>query len=328
MTAQSSMQRPLPEYFKDFKEAFYNRNFAVLGGYLAQDPLLVNDLGIITVGDSHRAVLHQAAWGGDTEMVSFLLDHKADMYLQALGKGLTYTTPGNVVSLAASSGQVDVVKLLLSRGFEMGHIRTPIDDHPIGQALFCGAHDSTTILLDHLKDATQLFDYMLYPTAIIGGTDEHIEKMDAMLAAAGLIPTIEQLSLCLLVCSDLKNSENMRPRTESLLARGADPNAIITSSLFEPPLQETMRIIDVAIAEGNIRFIRLLLQHGGDPTLPAPDGTVKTLEEKAGNNAELLALLRTADKLRCAFTLGKIQPAIDKIYRGGDNPLPLPKMRR
>lgn len=327
MTTQSNTHRPIPEYFKNFLEAFNNRNFAVLKGYLAQDPLLVNDLGIITVGDCCHTVLHQAAWGGDTEMVSFLLDHNADMYIQAIGKGLTYVTPGNALSLAAKSGQADAVKLLLSRGFEMGHIRTPMDDHPIGQSLFWGTHDITTILLDHLKDATHLFDYMLYPTAIIGGTDEHIEKMDAILAAAGLTPTVEQLSLCLLTCSDLGNPENMRPRAERLIARGADPNAIITSSLFEPPLQETMRIIDVAIAEGNIPFIRLLLQHGGDPTLPAPDGSIKTLAEKAGNNPKLLELLGSAGNLYQAFMLEKLQPAIDKIYTGGDKPLSLPKRK-
>src|SRR4051794_33634993 len=108
----SQLASPTNEFTTDSLERLL---FAARHGDNTLVSALITDPQLdINGGARYTTPLHEAAWGGHTEVVKLLIEKGADMNI-----GSSYKAPHTPLQTAAEEGHYEVVELLLQRGADV-----------------------------------------------------------------------------------------------------------------------------------------------------------------------------------------------------------------
>ena len=217
------------------------------------------DVNAATVATNNTALMWAVA-GRHTDIVHRLIEHGADLDVST-AKGFT------LLMIAARNGDIEMARTLLAAGVDINAAGAD-GAHVLPYAIVIGQAEFARFLLEAGAD----------PNARVSG-------VTALHAATGhMMFWLAEWSQKHGAASrgrGLAESERI-PLVEALLARGADPNARITSSaVFEEYLGYPRRgAFDTYTSgagcqggEESVPVMRLLLAAGADPTLTTDDGT-------------------------------------------------------
>lgn len=242
---------------------------------------------------------------------------------------------GNAMRAALEGEKTAVANALLDAGFDIMHpdlhAGRKLFDFTLVHAIEKGNEEIALRMIDSLQEASYLHDYNIQAEAAESGLSRVIEKTLQKAKELGQPFDTHEISwaaICAVTRGHLK-------AFDVLIEAGADPNLFCTiggSVIKDIEMVETLFHKAVMSPHLNTAqreyVVRALLQRGADPQIKSREDTPRNAIEMAHPQfTHLLPLLAQATSLREAFLLASVQPAIDKIYTGGDKPLPLPKRR-
>lgn len=237
---------------------------------------------------------------------------------------------------ALQNGKTAAAHALLDAGFNILHPSLDLDNKPsnfpLTHALETGNDDIALRMIDRLTDVTCLHKYDILAEAASAGLRGAVMEILKKAAQLGCPFDTNKVTRAAIYAANKGHTDIL----ETLLSMDADPNLFCTfndSVAGNIQMQETLLHNTIGSYQLDAikkeRIVRLMLQHGADPKIKTHDDMPRDAIEMAQQEFNhLLPLLSQAKHLRDAFFLAKIQPAIDKIYTGGDKPLPLPTRRR
>ncbi|KAJ6514063.1 ankyrin repeat-containing domain protein [Mycena vulgaris] len=221
--------------------------------------------------------LQAASYGGHVEIVKLLLERRADPNIQGgkygtalaaarelvpprwdiiamlLEKGASLDTPGDILQGASSSGEIEVVMILLAKG-----IYPDIEGGEYGTALQAASHSGqreiVRVLLE--KGANPNISGGKYGTALHAGSYSGQWEILRLLLEKGADPNIQGGQ-----DGTVLQEASYRGKLEIvglLLEKGADPN--IQGKKYGTALQ-------AASDSGRLEIVRLLLEKGADPNI-------------------------------------------------------------
>src|SRR5262249_13729038 len=159
---------------------------------------------------------------------------------------------------AASTGNVELVKLLLESGAEVDGASKPNQSTALYLATSRGFHDVVDTLIRAGADVNQTDDIGLFPllAAAIGQEDGHTEVIRSLIRAGANLEAGKLVTPLMRACA-----QGLLEHARALLEAGANPNAM-------RPRNGTP--LHMAIRENQTNAVALLLEHGADPTLQTP----------------------------------------------------------
>lgn len=202
--------------------------------------------------DTGATPLDRACYGGDVLNVIH--------YLIAQGALVNQTRPCGTTPLyvASERGNAEIVKILLNNGAEPNKSRTDDGSSPLFIACESGFHPVAKLLLENGANINMTcYDGM--DPLFIAVQEEHKECVKLLLKYGADINSLGSLGFTpLIYCLQLK----LVDMVSFLIEQGADIN--------KPGTEMTPLI--TAVDQGSLRFVKMLLQAGANPSLESPDG--------------------------------------------------------
>ena len=229
-----------------------------------------------------RKPLYWAASGGHESICRLLLDHE-----DATGPISNLADNQAAFNAAAEHGSLVIVRMIMRRREVNLNIKNQYDETPLQSAAKKGHTKMVKFLVDQgalLEDHSQ-GDQGLISAASAG----HFEVVKILCSEGKVSANVQdgQGRTALCYAAGLKDPTSHKETGEEmakfLLQKGADPNPVGKS---DGPLH-------VAALHGHVAMVRLLLEHGADPTIDAQGWCPLTNAIKY-NSPEVLPLLLAA----------------------------------
>lgn len=235
----------------------------------------------------YRSSVHDEAWNGNLQAVKAFVEKGGDVNDRHKLSG------GTILSYAAGSGNIDLVRYLISKGANVNAL-----DNNGTTALHYAAreHREQVIRLLVASGSIQNVFADKYQRSY---TESHTGMMDF---------PYEGTPLYWAICSKDKSSAQKEASFKALLEAGADPNAIHAKVNYTP--------LELAVVYGNAAIVRMLIQAKADTRTGFP-----LHQAVAMDNYEIVKLLieSNADVNKPARSIRGFQP-LDEI---AGKPVPL-----
>lgn len=254
--------------------------------------LLSQGAPVNTADEDGFTPLHFACMGGDIDIVTLLLDHKADKFAVTNAEATAMT-------LAVVNGHGRIVEMLATRGLHPDHFGKDTHRHPLIHAMPM-ASDAMAHKLISLGASLDIIDTEKMPLIALAAQYNHTAIIEAALPFGHLKTAMGfavDAALALAV-------ENFQTESIDLLLReGADPNApaylrpgntVLQRMCINQPNEDKL--------EKSIKIIRLLLEHGASPNISRrQDADSPNETAKKSNNQHAQHMLEHAEYIRQEF---------------------------
>jgi ankyrin repeat protein len=198
--------------------------------------------------EDRRTALHLASSYGYLDIARMLLEHGADASAQAEdGK--------SPLHVAASYGNLEISRILVEHGADVT-ARANSGRTPLHFASSCGSVQVARFLMEHGADLSARDKYGWTPWDQ-ANMDGHAE-LARFLVDVGGYPTVQDDNL---TASDAAAEEAMEVRVEQ--GASADTTSLVNNG-WTP--------LHVAVGQGNVEVVRILVKHGMDVAARTNDG--------------------------------------------------------
>lgn len=277
------------------------------------------------------SAIYAAVLNDDAKMLTLFHQYGANLYKPT--HFFQQKTVGNALTDAIINGKTAAADAILEIGFDILHPDLDLQMRPwyfpLHAAIQYDKLPYALRILETLQDAQCLHDFDILSTA---GKRGHLDVLAATISRArdlGNPFTVDELTHAArnTIC------EGGLAAFEYLLRAGADPNRFFTIKNRQHDFTSGFTLMHYTIGSSledryADEFLYCLLKHGGDASIKTSGDPPMNSFEFAAQRGRNTSVLSKAKALLEEFLIARVQPAIDKIYTGGDKPLPLPTRRR